>query len=140
GLICLAMDRTQTEKLNLEPIIDENSDKHRTAFTLAIDAKEGITTGISAGDRVITILKAVSKNAKSSDFIKPGHVFPLEAKTGGVLERAGHTEAAVDIAKFAGASVYAGVICEIMNDDGTMARMPQLMEFAKKYDFKIINV
>ncbi len=140
GLICLAMDKTQTEKLNLEPIIDENSDKHRTAFTLAIDAKEGITTGISAGDRVITILKAVNKNAKPSDFIKPGHIFPLEAKIGGVLERAGHTEAAVDIAKFSGASVYAGVICEIMNDDGTMARMPQLIEFAKKHDFKILTI
>jgi len=140
GLICLALDATQTEKLELEPIVDKNSDKYRTAFTLSIDARQGVTTGISAGDRVITILKAVSENAKPSDFIRPGHIFPLEAKPGGVLERAGHTEAAVDMAKFAGAKVGAGVICEIMNDDGTMARMPQLIEFAKKNNLKILTI
>lgn len=140
GLICLAMEDTQIKKLGLEPMVSENQDKHRTAFTVSIDARNGITTGISAADRALTIKKAVAKNAKPEDFVKPGHIFPLVARTGCVLERAGHTEAAVDLARIAGCNVNAGVICEILNENGTMARLPQLLEFAKKYNLKIITI
>jgi len=142
GLICLAMEESQIKKLGLGPMVSENQDKRRTAFTVSIDARYGITTGISAADRALTIKKAVSKDAKPDDFIKPGHIFPLIARTGCVLERAGHTEAAVDLARLAGCGdgVNAGVICEILNEDGTMARMPQLVEFAKKYNLKIITI
>ena len=115
-------------------------DRHRTAFTVSIDAREGITTGISANDRALTIQKAVSLDAKPKDFVRPGHIFPLKAREGGVLERAGHTEASCDLAKIAGAKVPAGVICEILNEDGTMARMPQLIEFAKRHNLKLITI
>jgi 3,4-dihydroxy 2-butanone 4-phosphate synthase/GTP cyclohydrolase II len=140
GLICLAMEDAQIKKLNLDMMVIENEDRHRTAFTVSIDAREGTTTGISAQDRALTIKKAVSKDARPEDFVKPGHIFPLVARKGGVLERAGHTEAAVDLAKIAGANVNAGVICEILNEDGTMARMPQLIEFAKKHNLKILTI
>ncbi|MCE5300343.1 MAG: bifunctional 3,4-dihydroxy-2-butanone-4-phosphate synthase/GTP cyclohydrolase II [Spirochaetia bacterium] len=140
GLICLAMEKEQINRLSLSQMVTENRDRMRTAFTVSIDAKCGVTTGISAGDRAHTIKLACSKKALPSDFVKPGHIFPLEAKPGGVLERAGHTEAAVDLAKFAGAKVRAGVICEVLNDDGTMARLPQLAEFAKKFGLKIISI
>lgn len=140
GLICLAMEDAQIKKLNLDMMVEENEDRHRTAFTVSIDAREGITTGISAQDRALTIKKAVSKDVKPQDFVKPGHIFPLVAKKGGVLERAGHTEAAVDLAKLAGANVNAGVICEILNEDGSMARMPELFEFAKKHNLKILTI
>jgi len=140
GLICLAMEDAQIKKLNLDMMVIENEDRHRTAFTVSIDAREGTTTGISAQDRALTIKKAVSKDARPENFVKPGHIFPLVARKGGVLERAGHTEAAVDLAKIAGANVNAGVICEILNEDGTMARMPQLIEFAKKHNLKILTI
>lgn len=140
GLICLAMEESQIKKLGLEPMVSENQDKHRTAFAVSIDAKKGITTGISAQDRALTIKKAVDKNASPEDFVKPGHIFPLIAKPGCVLERAGHTEAAVDLARLAGCKVKAGVICEILNEDGTMARLPQLIEFANKHKLKIITI
>ncbi len=140
GLICLAMEENQIKKLNLDMMVEQNEDRHRTAFTVSIDAKHGTTTGISAYDRALTIKKAVSENAQPEDFVKPGHIFPLVAKKGGVLERAGHTEAAVDLAKFAGAKVNAGVICEIIKDDGKMARMPDLIKFAQKYKLKILTI
>lgn len=140
GLICLAMEESQIKKLGLGPMVSENQDKHRTAFAVSIDSRDGITTGISAADRAITIKKAVAKDAKPDDFVKPGHIFPLIARTGCVLERAGHTEAAVDLARLAGCEVKAGVICEILNEDGTMARIPQLIEFAKKHKLKIITI
>ncbi|MEI7640089.1 MAG: bifunctional 3,4-dihydroxy-2-butanone-4-phosphate synthase/GTP cyclohydrolase II [bacterium] len=140
GLICLSMEEKQVQRIDLEQMCQENTDKKRTAFTISIDAKEGTTTGISAADRALTIKLAASKKAKPGDFVRPGHIFPLEARTGGVLERAGHTEAAVDLAGFAGAEVKAGVICEIMNEDGTMARLPELINFAKKHNLKILTI
>ncbi len=140
GLICLAMEESQIKKLNLDMMVEQNEDRHRTAFTVSIDARDGTTTGISAYDRALTIKRAVSENAKPEDFVKPGHIFPLVAKKGGVLERAGHTEAAVDLAKLAGAKVNAGVICEILKDDGKMARMPELIKFAQKYKLKILTI
>ncbi len=141
GLICLTLTPQRCDELDLYPMAVRNTDPKGTYFCVSIDAhpKYGTTTGISAFDRAITIKLAVSPDAKPSDFIRPGHVFPLKAKPGGVLERAGHTEASVDLARLAG--LYpAGVICEIMKDDGTMARLPDLMEFAKRFDLKIITI
>ncbi|MFN7065401.1 MAG: bifunctional 3,4-dihydroxy-2-butanone-4-phosphate synthase/GTP cyclohydrolase II [Aquificaceae bacterium] len=141
GLICLALTPQRCEELDLYPMAVRNTDPKGTYFCVSIDAhpKFGTTTGISAFDRAITIRLAVSPEAKPSDFIRPGHVFPLKAKPGGVLERAGHTEASVDLAKLAG--LYpAGVICEIMKEDGTMARLPDLVEFAKRFNLKIITI
>jgi 3,4-dihydroxy 2-butanone 4-phosphate synthase/GTP cyclohydrolase II len=140
GLICLALPHEQIHRLNLEPMAPKNQDKMRTAFTVSIDAREGVTTGISSADRARTIKLAASLNAKPEDFNRPGHIFPLAAKKGCTLERAGHTEAAVDLARLAGAAMHAGVICEIMNEDGTMARMPQLSAFAKKHALKMITI
>ncbi|HDT15557.1 MAG TPA: bifunctional 3,4-dihydroxy-2-butanone-4-phosphate synthase/GTP cyclohydrolase II [Firmicutes bacterium] len=140
GLICLALEEKQIRKLDLEQMVSRNEDRHRTAFTVSIDAKEGTTTGISASDRALTIKKAVSEDVRPSDFMKPGHVFPLAAKPGGVLERAGHTETAVDLSKLAGAQVGGGVICEILCEDGTCARMPNLIKFAEKHGLKIITI
>ncbi len=141
GLVCLALTSERCEQLDLHPMTVRNTDPKGTYFCVSIDAhpKYGTTTGISAFDRAITIKLAVSPDAKPSDFIRPGHVFPLKAKPGGVLERAGHTEASVDLARLAG--LYpAGVICEIMKDDGTMARLPDLMEFARQHNLKIITI
>lgn len=138
GLICMPIISERLKELEIRQMVSENTDTHHTAFTVSIDAKE-TTTGISAFERALTIKKVLDKNAKPSDFKKPGHVFPLEARKGGVLKRAGHTEAAVDLARLAG--LYpAGVICEIMNDDGTMARLPQLIEFAKIHHLKLITI
>ncbi|GAB6066399.1 bifunctional 3,4-dihydroxy-2-butanone-4-phosphate synthase/GTP cyclohydrolase II [Aquifex pyrophilus] len=141
GLICLSLTPERCEELDLHPMTPMNTDPKGTYFCVSIDAhpKHGTTTGISAYDRAITIKLAISPDAKPSDFVRPGHVFPLKARPGGVLERAGHTEASVDLARLAG--LYpAGVICEIMKDDGTMARLPDLMEFAKKHNLKIITI
>jgi 3,4-dihydroxy 2-butanone 4-phosphate synthase/GTP cyclohydrolase II len=139
GLICLPLTEERIKELNISDMVVNNQENMRTAFTVSIDAREGITTGISAYDRAYTIKKVIDKDTKPEDIVSPGHIFPLRAKPGGVLVRAGHTEAAVDLAKLAG--LYpAGVICEIMNDDGTMARVPQLLEFAKKFNFKIITI
>ncbi|MCS7262961.1 MAG: bifunctional 3,4-dihydroxy-2-butanone-4-phosphate synthase/GTP cyclohydrolase II [Aquificaceae bacterium] len=141
GLICLSLTPQRCEELDLPPMTLRNTDPKGTYFCVSIDAhpKFGTTTGISAFDRATTIRLAVSPDAKPSDFVRPGHVFPLRAKPGGVLERAGHTEASVDLARLAG--LYpAGVICEIMKDDGTMARLPDLMEFAKVHRIKIITI
>jgi 3,4-dihydroxy 2-butanone 4-phosphate synthase/GTP cyclohydrolase II len=141
GLICLTLTPQRGEELDRYPMAIRNTDPKGTYFCVSIDAhpRFGTTTGISAFDRAITIKLAISPEAKPTDFIRPGHVFPLKAKPGGVLERAGHTEASVDLARLAG--LYpAGVICEIMKDDGTMARLPDLMEFAKKFNLKIITI
>jgi len=141
GLICLTLEGKRCDELELPPMVSMNTDPKGTAFCVSIDAhpKHGTTTGISAFDRAKTIKLAISEDAKPSDFIRPGHVFPIRAKEGGVLERAGHTEASVDLAKLAG--LYpAGVICEIMNKDGTMARLPELQTFAKAFNLKIITI
>ncbi|RUM57937.1 MAG: bifunctional 3,4-dihydroxy-2-butanone-4-phosphate synthase/GTP cyclohydrolase II [Persephonella sp.] len=141
GLICLSLLPDRCKELDLPLMTDRNTDPKGTAFCVSIDAhpKYGTTTGISAYDRAITIKLAVSPEAKPQDFIRPGHIFPLKARQGGVLERTGHTEASVDLARLAG--LYpAGVICEIMKEDGTMARLPDLIEFAKKYNLKIITI
>ncbi len=138
GLICMPVIEERLKELNLQLMVSKNTESHQTAFTVSIDAKE-TTTGISAQERAATIKKILDNNAKEEDFKRPGHVFPLEAKKGGVLKRAGHTEAAVDLAQLAG--LYpAGVICEIMNEDGTMARVPELMEYAKEHNLKIITI
>ncbi len=136
GLICLPMEKKRINELGLPPMAMHNISRFQTAFTVSIEAIEGVTTGISAADRAKTISVAIDHNCSSRDIATPGHVFPLEAREGGVLVRAGHTEATVDIAKLAGLKPYA-VICEIMNDDGTMARLPDLSEFAKKHSLRI---
>jgi 3,4-dihydroxy 2-butanone 4-phosphate synthase/GTP cyclohydrolase II len=139
GLICLSLTPERVEELNLSMMTDQNTSSFGTAFTVSIEAKKGVTTGISASDRATTILVAINPDTKPEDIAKPGHVFPLRARPGGVLQRAGQTEGSVDLARLAG--LYpAGVICEIMNDDGTMARMPQLIEIAKKHGLKIVAV
>ncbi len=141
GLICLALTEEQCEKLKLPLMVpEEHSDAlHGTAFTVSIDARYGVTTGISAHDRAKTILTAIADDAKPEDLVRPGHVFPLRARRGGVLVRAGHTEASVDLARLAGLKP-AAVICEIMKDDGTMARLPDLVLFAKEHGLKIITI
>ncbi|MDF1727962.1 MAG: 3,4-dihydroxy-2-butanone-4-phosphate synthase [Sulfitobacter sp.] len=136
GLICLPMTSERVDHLGLPMMAANNSSRHETAFTVSIEAREGVSTGISAADRALTIATAISTQAGPQDIATPGHVFPLRAKDGGVLVRAGHTEAAVDIARLAGCTP-AGVICEIMMEDGTMARLPDLIEFAKTHDLKI---
>lgn len=139
GLICLSVTRQRTESLGLNLMAQHNESRHRTAFTVSIEAREGVTTGISAADRAHTIAIAINENSKPSDIVSPGHVFPLVAQDGGVLVRAGHTEAAVDISALAGLNP-SGVICEIMNDDGTMARLPQLLEFAKQHGLNVASI
>ncbi|WHY73241.1 bifunctional 3,4-dihydroxy-2-butanone-4-phosphate synthase/GTP cyclohydrolase II [Fictibacillus enclensis] len=138
GLICAPIDENLAAKLELTPMVTNNTDPHGTAFTISID-HESTTTGISAAERAITIQKMVEEGAKGPDFKRPGHVFPLIAKKGGVLRRAGHTEAAVDLALLAGAKP-AGMICEIMNADGTMARVPELQKLALEHDLKFITI
>ena len=136
GLICLTLTRERCEFLKLPPMAAQNGTVYSTAFTVSIEAAEGVTTGISASDRARTIQVAVAKNTQASDLVQPGHVFPLQAVEGGVLMRAGHTEAGCDLAAMAGCSPSA-VICEIMNDDGTMARLPDLQTFATEHGLKI---
>ena len=138
GLICMPVEEERLNELKIGPMVENNTDNHETAFTVAID-HASTTTGISAFERAITIQKVLDDNTKPEDFRRPGHVFPLVAKKNGVLERNGHTEAAVDLPKLAGLK-GAGVICEIMKDDGTMARTPDLVEFAKVHNLKIITI
>ena len=141
GLICLALDKQRFKKLKLKLMTDKNQSRHRTAFTVSIEAKRGITTGISAKDRAETVRVAVSPSSNSSDLVSPGHIFPLLSSDGGVLERAGHTEAAVDLSRLAvGDKSPFGVICEIMNDDGSMARMNDLVKFCKKHKLKMSSI
>ena len=139
GLICLALGQEQVNKLNLSLMSPINRSRTQTAFTVSIEAKKGVTTGISAHDRALTIKTAIKKNAKPKDIVSPGHVFPLISKNGGVLVRAGHTEASVDVSKLSKCGP-AAVICEIMNDDGTMAKGKQLIKFSKKHKLKIGNI
>jgi len=139
GLICLAMTEERLDYLRLPLMVSKNTSPLGTAFCESIDAREGVTTGISAHDRAATILKAIAPGAQPSDLTRPGHVFPLQARRGGVLVRAGQTEAAVDLARLGGL-IPAGVICEIMNDDGSMARVPQLIEFCRRHSLKMVTV
>ena len=136
GLVCLSMTRDKIEALGLPMMADNNSSRYDTPFTVSIEAREGVTTGISAPDRAHTIGVAISPNSTGADLSTPGHIFPLKARDGGVLIRAGHTEAAVDVSRLAGLNP-SGVICEIMNEDGTMSRLPELVEFAKEHGLKI---
>jgi len=136
GLICLTMTREMCERLHLPPMATRNGSSHGTAFTVSIEAAEGVTTGISAADRARTVQAAVARGAKPSDLVQPGHIFPLQAQDGGVLMRAGHTEAGCDLAAMAGLTP-AAVICEVMNDDGTMARLPDLVAFAERHGLRI---
>jgi 3,4-dihydroxy 2-butanone 4-phosphate synthase/GTP cyclohydrolase II len=136
GLICLTLTRERCERLQLPPMASRNGTAHGTAFTVSIEAAEGVTTGISAADRSRTVQAAVARDAKPADLVQPGHIFPLQAQDGGVLMRAGHTEAGCDLAAMAGLTP-SSVICEIMNDDGTMARLPDLEVFAQQHGLKI---
>ena len=136
GLICLTLTREHCERLQLPPMASRNGTKHGTAFTVSIEAATGVTTGISAADRARTVQAAVARDAKASDLVQPGHIFPLQAQDGGVLMRAGHTEAGCDLSRMAGVTP-AAVICEIMKDDGTMARLPDLEVFAREHRLKI---
>jgi 3,4-dihydroxy 2-butanone 4-phosphate synthase / GTP cyclohydrolase II len=136
GLICLTLPREYCERLQLPLMASRNGTKHGTAFTVSIEAAEGVTTGISAADRARTVQAAVARDAKPTDLVQPGHIFPLQAQDGGVLMRAGHTEAGCDLARMAGLSPTA-VICEVMKDDGTMARLPDLQVFAQEHGLKI---
>jgi len=139
GLICLSLTEERLNELRLPMMVSENSSRFQTAFTVSIDARKGVTTGISAPDRATTILTAIDERATPEDLVSPGHVFPLRAKRGGVLVRAGQTEGSIDLVRLAGLKP-AGVICEIMNDDGTMARMPDLQIFAEKHGLKIVTI
>ena len=140
GLICLALTRIRTEQLGLTMMERRNESRHETAFTISSEAREGVTTGISAADRALTIKTAIDPNCGERDITTPGHIFPLIARDGGTLVRAGHTEAVVDIARACGSDNPSGVICEIMKDDGEMARLPDLIGFAKEHDLKIASI
>jgi 3,4-dihydroxy 2-butanone 4-phosphate synthase/GTP cyclohydrolase II len=139
GLICLSMTGEKLDQIALPMMVDDNTSQFETGFTISIEAKEGVTTGISAADRSHTILTAVAEDAKPADLVMPGHIFPLRARDGGVMARIGQTEGSVDLARLAGLNP-AGVICEIMDDDGTMARMPSLEKFAKKHNIGICTI
>lgn len=139
GLICLSMETAMLEKLDIHEMVPRNTSLHETAFMVSIDAASGVSTGISAKDRARTIAVAIDPSSKSSDLARPGHIFPLAARPGGVLSRTGHTEAAVDLARLAGLKP-AGVICEVMNPDGSMARLPQLMNFSEKHGLVLTSV
>jgi len=139
GLICLPLTAQKCDSLGLYPQTTENTARFGTAFTVSIDAAEGVTTGISAADRAKTIQTVIADDAKPADLVRPGHIFPLRARDGGVLVRAGQTEGAVDLMRLAGLKP-AGVICEIMNEDGSMARVPELLEFCEKHDLKIVSI
>ena len=139
GLICLSMTGADLDALGLPLMVDNNTSQFETGFTISIEARDGVTTGISAADRATTILAATADNAKPEDLVRPGHIFPLRAKKGGVMVRSGQTEGSVDLARLAGLKAN-GVICEIMNDDGTMARMPELEEFSEKHKIGICSI
>ena len=139
GLICMPLPKERLKELHLPLMVRDNTAPYQTAFTISIDARDGVTTGISAHDRAHTILVAIDPKTQPSDLTRPGHIFPLEARKGGVLERAGQTEASLDIARLAGLK-HAGVICEVMDEDGTMARLPQLEEFSRTHNIPILTV
>ena len=139
GIVCLCLPQKKVESLDLPMMVENNSSKFQTAFTISIEAAEGVTTGVSAADRVTTIQAAIADNAGSSNLNSPGHVFPLRARQGGVLERDGHTEASVDLCRLAGLKPY-GVLCELTNPDGTMARLPEIMKFGKEKQLPVLTV
>ncbi len=139
GIVCLCITDERCQQLDLAPMVKDNTSVNQTAFTVTIEAAQGVSTGVSAQDRVTTIRAAIADNAKPQDLSRPGHVFPLRAKKGGVLERRGHTEAAVDLASWSGYKP-AGVICEITNDDGTMARTAEIVEFGKKFNYPVVTI
>ena len=139
GLICLSLTEERLSELRLPMMVSENTSRFQTAFTVSVDARKGVTTGISAADRATTILTAVDEESKPEDLVSPGHIFPLRARQGGVLVRTGQTEGSVDLARLAGLKP-AGVICEVMKDDGTMARMPDLLIFAEEHGLKIVTI
>jgi len=139
GVICMPMREAELDRLQLPQMTSHNTEPHRTAFTLSVDARDGVSTGISAADRATTISKLVDPATTPTDLVRPGHVFPLRYTEGGVLRRAGHTEAAVDLARLAGLP-EAGVLCEVVNDDGTMARLPELREFADTHELALISI
>lgn len=139
GLVCLSLTEEQIQLLQLPMMVSQNDSQYQTGFTVSIEAREGVTTGISAHDRAHTILTAINKNAKPRDLVRPGHIFPLRARAGGVLVRTGHTEGSVDLARMAGLDASA-VICEILKDDGTMARMPDLEKFSQEHNLHIVSI
>ncbi|CDI48981.1 3,4-dihydroxy-2-butanone-4-phosphate synthase [Clostridium tetani] len=139
GIVCLCLTDEKVKKLNLPQMVPDNTCKYETAFTISIEAEEGVTTGVSAADRVTTILTAVKDDCKPEELCHPGHVFPLRARTGGVLVRRGHTEGTVDLMSLAGYKP-AGILCELTNPDGTMARLPEIVNFAKKHNMIVISI
>lgn len=139
GIICLCMPESKIAELALPMMVERNTSAYGTAFTVTIEAAKGVTTGVSAADRLTTIQTAIADGARPEDLNRPGHVFPLRARSGGVLERGGHTEASVDLARLAGFKPY-GVLCEITNPDGTMARLPELARYAKAHDMTIVSI
>jgi 3,4-dihydroxy 2-butanone 4-phosphate synthase len=139
GIVCLCLPAEKVKEMDLPMMVNHNSSRFQTAFTISIESEKGVTTGVSATDRVTTIKAAIADNAKPEDLCCPGHVFPLQARPGGVLERQGHTEATVDLVRLAGLKPY-GVLCELTNLDGTMARLPEIVAFAKKQQITIVAV
>ena len=139
GIVCLCVTDEKADELELEPMVKNNTNKNGTAFTVTIEAARGVTTGVSAADRVTTIRAAVAPDAKPSDLNRPGHIFPLRARKGGVLERRGHTEVTCDLCRMAGLTP-AGVLCELTNEDGTMARLPEVAAFARKHGMPLASV
>lgn len=139
GIVCLCLTEEKVHALDLPMMVNNNSSRFQTAFTVSIEAAKGVTTGVSAADRVTTVRAAIAENAKPEDLHRPGHVFPLKARPGGVLEREGHTEATVDLMALAGLKPY-GVLCELTNPDGTMSRLPEIVAFAQKHNITVLTV
>lgn len=139
GIVCLCITEERCQQLQLTPMVTNNTSKNQTAFTISIEAKHGVTTGVSAHDRLTTIRAAIAPNATPEDLAHPGHVFPLKAKAGGVLERRGHTEGSVDLSKLAGLGDMA-VLCELTNEDGTMARLPEVIAFAMQHELTVVSI
>lgn len=139
GIVCLCMTPERSQNLGLRPMVIDNTSQNQTAFTISIEAKQGVTTGVSAKDRVQTIKTAVAATAKADDLAHPGHVFPLVAKSGGVMERRGHTEGSIDLVKLAGLG-DTSVLCELTNEDGTMARVPEIMDFSEKHNMAVVTI
>jgi len=139
GIVCLCLTDEKCKQLGLKQMVENNTSKNQTAFTISIEAKEGVTTGVSAQDRLTTIKTAISEKAKPEDLAKPGHVFPLLARNGGVFERRGHTEGSIDLMRISGLHDYA-VLCELTNEDGSMSRLPEIVDFAKKHDMAVVSI
>ncbi|GIU49580.1 3,4-dihydroxy-2-butanone-4-phosphate synthase [Shewanella sp. KT0246] len=139
GIVCLCLTDEQANKLELPPMVTDNNSANQTAFTVSIEAKEGVTTGVSAQDRVTTVKTATAADAKASDLARPGHVFPLRARAGGVMSRRGHTEGTVDLMQMAGLQP-AGVLCEVTNEDGTMAKAPEIVAFGLKHNMPVLTI